>query len=235
MDMPVPNVGKAIPFYEKSLRFKVANRNKSAPKSATLIRDKVTLRLVENGRDPNLESCYIEVSDVGAAYAELKPLCPNIAEIRPMDHDGHAHRVFFVRDPDGLCYCIGQRQGSAAQSGQPSSYVMFTSPILHVANMEEGLGFYRDVLQFEVVRNDPNYSILQKDNGRIDLRRVDKEPSGSEFYLQVKGIDTLWEHVSQFKGKYMIRDLFVQDYGMKEFHIIAPNNCLIFVGETIKK
>ncbi len=60
------------------------------------------------------------------------------------------------------------------------------------------------------------------------------DPKGGQarkIYLEVTGIEGLWKHVSGFKEQYKMRDLFVQDYGTKEFHIIAPNNCLIFVGE----
>jgi hypothetical protein len=52
-----------------------------------------------------------------------------------------------------------------------------------------------------------------------------------EFYLEVSGIDALWEHVKAFKDRYRIRDLFEREYGMTEFHIADPNGCLVFVGE----
>lgn len=54
-------------------------------------------------------------------------------------------------------------------------------------------------------------------------------------YLEVTGIDSLWPHVSQFKDRHKIRDLFDRDYGMREFHILEPDDCLIFVGEEIQK
>jgi hypothetical protein len=40
-----------------------------------------------------------------------------------------------------------------------------------------------------------------------------------------------WEHVKQYKRQYKIRDLFTQDYGMLEFHIIAPNDYLSAIAE----
>ena len=42
----------------------------------------------------------------------------------------------------------------------------------------------------------------------------------------------LWQHVQSFKDRYRLRELFDRDYGMTEFHIIDPNSCLVFVGET---
>src|SRR5579883_593671 len=110
LDMPVPDIDRAIPYYEEVLRFSVTEKSDTAPREVTFVRDNVTLRLAENGSDPEQASCYIEVSDVDAAYADLKARCPDIGEVRPMDHGGNAYRVFFVRDPDGLCYCIGTKQ-----------------------------------------------------------------------------------------------------------------------------
>ena len=118
----------------------------------------------------------------------------------------------------------------------PETCVKHVGPILAVSDMDAVLAFYRDVLLFQVVRNDPGYSIVEKDHGCIHFRLVeggaDTVPS-REIYIEVTGIDTLWEHVEQFEGKYKTRDLFTQDYGMREFHIIAPNACLVFVGEKV--
>lgn len=35
------------------------------------------------------------------------------------------------------------------------------------------------------------------------------------------------------KASIKIRDLFTQDYGMRESYIIAPNDCLVFVGQDV--
>jgi predicted enzyme related to lactoylglutathione lyase len=53
----------------------------------------------------------------------------------------------------------------------------------------------------------------------------------TEIYIEVSGIDSLWERVKGFKGTYRIRDLFDRPYGMTEFHIEDPNGCLVFVAE----
>jgi len=41
--------------------------------------------------------------------------------------------------------------------------------------------------------------------------------------------------VKSFKNRYRIKDLFDRDYGMTEFHISDPNECLVFVGEQTAK
>ena len=53
--------------------------------------------------------------------------------------------------------------------------------------------------------------------------------------MRVSGIHALWEHVKTFKDRYKIRDLFDREYGMTEFHIGDPNECLVFVGEPTSR
>ncbi len=106
------------------------------------------------------------------------------------------------------------------------------SPILGVADMEAALMFYRDVLLFEVVLRSPDYSIVRRDHGSLSLRLVSGVAEAREIYIEVTGIDALWEYVSEYQGAYKTRALFTQDYGMREFHIISPDGCLIFVGQA---
>lgn len=119
----------------------------------------------------------------------------------------------------------------ARQSGL--ARVKHISPILGVADMAEALEFYRTVLFFDVARSSADYSIVEKGHGAIHLRLAGGDVQAREIYVEVAGIEALWAHVSRFKDRYKMRDLFVQDYGMKEFHVIAPNNCLVFVGERV--
>ena len=105
MDMPVADVHRAIAFYQEKLGFRVEALEGGA---ATLTRDNVRLRLAQNGRDPEQASCYIGVSDVDALHRELcergAPVADTVAD---MEHGGRAYRVIWLRDPDGLCYCLG--------------------------------------------------------------------------------------------------------------------------------
>ena len=116
--------------------------------------------------------------------------------------------------------------------------VKHVSPILLVADMDEALDFYTRVLLFECVRKDPNYSIVRSGHGSIALRQADGDPPSAharEVYMEVTDIEPLWNHVQQFKGQYKMRDLFDQEYGMPEFHVIAPNDCLVFVGQSARQ
>jgi lactoylglutathione lyase len=113
MNLPVENVDSAIPFYETVMGFRLVSRSDSPCKSAVLARDDIQIGLAENGGDPSQEGCFFEVDNAEAAFAELKS--NGFAKEDPgyrIDHYGDkSFKVFFVVAPDGLCYCLGERQG----------------------------------------------------------------------------------------------------------------------------
>ena len=112
MNLPVKNVEAAIPFYEAVMGFKLVSRNDSPCKSAVLARDAIHIGLAENGGDPSQEGCFFEVDNVEAAFAELKSngLAKEDSGFRIDKHGETSFKVFFVVAPDGLCYCIAERQ-----------------------------------------------------------------------------------------------------------------------------
>lgn len=98
--------------------------------------------------------------------------------------------------------------------------------------------FYVDVLGFTIVRASEQYTILRRDGASLHLTQaapgvLEKARGHFSIYLEVQQIEPLWQHVAQFKDRYRIRDLFDRDYGMREFHIIDPDGCLVFIGQTI--
>ena len=109
--------------------------------------------------------------------------------------------------------------------------------MLVVANMDETLAFYREVLGFTVAMQSPEYSILERDGQTIHFQKAASEQvmncvrGRTEIYIEVSDIHPLWDHVKTLKDRYRIRDLFDREYGMTEFHISDPNDCLVFVGE----
>jgi catechol 2,3-dioxygenase-like lactoylglutathione lyase family enzyme len=115
------------------------------------------------------------------------------------------------------------------------------SPMLAVANMEETIAFYRNVLGFIPTLKSPEYAIVERDGQTIHFMKAASEEvmkcvrGHTEIYIEVVGIHSLWEHVKTFKDRYKIRELFNRDYGMTEFHIGDPNECLVFVGERTPK
>ncbi len=113
--------------------------------------------------------------------------------------------------------------------------------MLAVADMEEIVAFYQEVLGFTPIMKAPAYSIVERDGQTIHFQKAASEEvmncvrGHTEIYIEVSNIHPLWEHVKSFKNRYTIKDLFDRDYGMTEFHISDPNDCLIFVGQPIPK
>jgi catechol 2,3-dioxygenase-like lactoylglutathione lyase family enzyme len=112
LNLPVQNVDNAIPYYEKMFGFRVVSRQDAPHKSVILARDNIQIGLAENGGDPTQEGCFFEIDDVEAAFAELKAngLEKEEAGFRIDRHGDTVWKVFFVVAPDGLCYCLGERQ-----------------------------------------------------------------------------------------------------------------------------
>jgi lactoylglutathione lyase len=111
-NLPVADVEAAIPFYETVMGFQIVSRKDSPCKSAILGRDGIQIGLAENGGDPSQDGCFFEVDNAEAAFTELKSngLGRDDAGFRIDQHGDTWYKVFFVIAPDGLCYCLGERQ-----------------------------------------------------------------------------------------------------------------------------
>lgn len=112
LNLPVENVDEAVPFYETVMGFNVASRNDSPHKSAVLTRDEIKIGLAENGGDPTQDGCFFEVDNADTAFAELKAngFSKEQPDFRIDQYGDKKFKVFFVVAPDGLCYCLGERQ-----------------------------------------------------------------------------------------------------------------------------
>lgn len=112
MNLPVANVEDALPFYEKVLGFRVSSRENVPHNSAILERDEIQIGLAENGGDPAQDGCFFEVDSAETAFAEFKANGLNQQEpkFQTQQYGETSYKVFFVVAPDGLCYCLGERQ-----------------------------------------------------------------------------------------------------------------------------
>ena len=112
MNLPVNDLEASVPFYENLLGFEVLSRDISPVRKATLGRDGIQIGLAENGGDPSQEGCFFEVDSVEKAFLELNARGLK-KERSEMDNEIHGQtnwKVFYLVAPDGLCYCIGERQ-----------------------------------------------------------------------------------------------------------------------------
>jgi lactoylglutathione lyase len=112
MNLPVRDLGAALPFYETVLGFRVVSFAETPQKSAVLGRDQLEMRLVENGGDASQDGCAFHVRGLEALFSEFraKGLQKELSDFDIEEHGGVRWRVFYVVAPDGLCYWFGERQ-----------------------------------------------------------------------------------------------------------------------------
>jgi len=114
------------------------------------------------------------------------------------------------------------------------------SPMLAVADMQQSIAFYRDVLGFGVEMESADYSIVVRDGATIHLARAASDEvmacvrGHAEIYIEVDDLSEMWAAVEPLKDRFKIRGLIEQPYGMTEFHIGDPNDCLVFVGQPTR-
>ncbi len=113
MNLPVTNVETAIPFYQAIMGFELLSQNDTPYPSAVLERDGIQIGLSQNGGDPTQDGCFFEVDNIETAFAEFKSngLEKEISGFNMQQHGDTKWKVFFIVAPDGLCYCLGERQG----------------------------------------------------------------------------------------------------------------------------
>src|SRR5262245_59650380 len=112
MNLPVPDLAAALPFYRTVLGFRVLSQSDTPHKSAVVARDQVQIGLAENGGDSSQDGCAFHVKNLKTLFAEFKAsgLQKEISEFDTEQHDGVAWQVFYVVAPDGLCFWFGERR-----------------------------------------------------------------------------------------------------------------------------
>lgn len=103
--LPVREIGPAVGFYTQCLGFTLVAAD---PSTAALERDGVRIGLAVNGQDPTQASCWFRVDDVDALRRELdaKRIAPGALDEQVFD--GRRYRVFFAKEPYGVCFCFTQ-------------------------------------------------------------------------------------------------------------------------------
>lgn len=112
MNLPVPNVDSALPFYETVLGFRLLSRGHAPHRHAVLGRDQVQIRLCENGADPAQDGCAFHVRGLEALFDEFKTrgLKKDDPDFSSEVRSGFTWKVFYVVAPDGLCFWFGEQQ-----------------------------------------------------------------------------------------------------------------------------
>lgn len=108
LHLPVRNVEQSLPFYQDILACTIENREDSPTKGIVLQRDHVRLGLRENGGNPEEHSCAIYVDNLDGLYQQLQNQELDLSAIRREVYNNQPLRIFFLRAPDGLCFCFSQ-------------------------------------------------------------------------------------------------------------------------------
>lgn len=109
------------------------------------------------------------------------------------------------------------------------------SPMIPSYDIEQTARFLQDLFHFSPVRTEADYIILSKDNLSIHILKAGKDIGEMEFYLEVEGLDYLWQEIKDELKGIKIKAPFDREYGMREFHLIVPHTkTLLFVGQVIK-
>ncbi len=109
------------------------------------------------------------------------------------------------------------------------------SPMIPSFDINKTVQFFRDLLTFEILRDDKTYVILQKDDQTIHILRAGKDIGEMEFYLEVDDIQSVWNHIKDSLDGIRYKAPFDQAYGMREIHIIIPETkTLLFIGQAIR-
>ena len=128
----------------------------------------------------------------------------------------------------------------SAAVAMPTTRVRRISPMLAVADMEETLEFYTAVLGFTVTMKSAEYSIADRDGATVHFMKAADESvmaavrGHTEIYIEVDDIHAMYEHAKTCEVPGRLTEIKVRDYGMTEFHIDDPNDCLVFVGQETK-
>jgi hypothetical protein len=108
--LPVKEIGPAVAYYTQVLGFSLVERGE---KTAKLRRDAVEIGLAVNGGDPEQASCWFSVGDVDALWRELDSKLASPGIIDEQEFDGKRYRVFFAKEPYGVCFCFTHPLDSA--------------------------------------------------------------------------------------------------------------------------
>ena len=116
--------------------------------------------------------------------------------------------------------------------------IVSVAPMLNVADSIAEIAFFRDVLGFTNLMNDPGYAVMHRDGNEVHIAENHDEEVLShvngrmQIYVQTDDIDALWQLAQPFSETYRMRALFEREYGMTEFHIHTPGGILVFVAEA---
>jgi|GEM_PF-2933130 len=95
-----------------------------------------------------------------------------------------------------------------------------------VSDVARSVAFYRDHLGFEVLHEEDDFAMLERDEQRLDVSR--REGFGVKLWLVVSDIKALHEHLSGLDGV-EVSDIVPRHYWVWEFELVDPDGTRLMV------
>mgnify|MGYP007079441960 CR=1 FL=1 len=84
-----------------------------------------------------------------------------------------------------------------------------------------------------MISDTPDYAIAKTADTELHIQSASGTPNEMSVYLLVESVDEVWKNLKDVQD-IKIKAPFIQDYGMKEAHVILPHtNTLLFIGEDL--
>jgi catechol 2,3-dioxygenase-like lactoylglutathione lyase family enzyme len=124
-----------------------------------------------------------------------------------------------------------------------SNFIQVT-PFMHVGDLERALGFFTDILGFEVRFRMSNYAYVRRES--VAFRILEQSgPEGAPpghrrfaYYIDVHDVDALRAELTPKLDALPKGDVIGpidQEYGQRELLVLAPDGNLIAFGQDIRR
>ena len=116
------------------------------------------------------------------------------------------------------------------------------SPVVPVRDVAATADFYRRHLGFETafMTPDATYAVVARDGQSIHLTAADDPEAlratarNISFYVEVEDVDGLWSAVAASAPPTKTRPPEDKPWGVREFHILDPDGCLLRFGQDLE-
>jgi hypothetical protein len=105
-------------------------------------------------------------------------------------------------------------------------------PVLHVRDVAQLAGYFRDVLGFRWDFGDEHYAVVWRDNSAVHFKKALIDPSGVHLFQWIRDVDTYYAEV-RARGATVIVEPANTTYGLREFSVSAPSGLTLVFGQDI--
>jgi len=104
--LPVEDLDAASTWYREHFGMNEVERAAEPAPAVIMERDGVRVGFAINGGDASQDGAAVLVRGIALLREEMERSGAETANWRVDERDGKQYQVFFVRAPDGLCYCF---------------------------------------------------------------------------------------------------------------------------------